>query len=292
MDYPISVPSVGLIGGKFVDEDPLAGTPGSLIPAQWGNAVTEEILRVISAAGLTPREEDNTQLLAAIKAVVVSAGVTPGRLIAVRVSAAAGPSTYVPTGGMKEVIVKLVGGGGGGGFAAASGSGQVSIPGGGGSGSYAEGRFSAAVIGSSVSITVGAGGAGGTSGPGGSGGATSFGSLMTAPGGFGAVGHGPAAPPLMKAGALANGIATGGNILNTTGSPGGAGFSITDILSGAGGGSPMTGGSGGGNGALINQVGSDGISPGSGGGGGCTSNGASRSGGRGKDGMIAVWELS
>lgn len=67
MDYPISVPSIGLVGGKFVDEDPLAGTPGSLIPAQWGNAVTDEVLNVILAAGLVPDESNNAQLVAAIR---------------------------------------------------------------------------------------------------------------------------------------------------------------------------------------------------------------------------------
>ncbi|WP_256675388.1 hypothetical protein [Pseudomonas sp. GXM4] len=66
MDYPKSVPSVGLVGGKFVDEDPLAGTPGSLIPAQWGNAVTQEIINVLTAAGLVPDELNNAQLLLAI----------------------------------------------------------------------------------------------------------------------------------------------------------------------------------------------------------------------------------
>ncbi|PGR44779.1 phage tail protein, partial [Bacillus cereus] len=40
MDYPKSVPSVGLVDGRFVDENPVAGTPGSLIPAVWGNSVT------------------------------------------------------------------------------------------------------------------------------------------------------------------------------------------------------------------------------------------------------------
>lgn len=70
MDFPISVPSVGLVGGKFVDEDAVAGTPGSLIPAQWGNAVTEEILNVIEAAGLSPDEDDNAQLLAALNSIV------------------------------------------------------------------------------------------------------------------------------------------------------------------------------------------------------------------------------
>ena len=72
MDFPISVPSIGLVDGKLVDEDPLVGTPGSLIPSQWGNAVTLEILNVIQAAGLTPDEDDNTQLRAAISAIVTS----------------------------------------------------------------------------------------------------------------------------------------------------------------------------------------------------------------------------
>ncbi|KQZ80637.1 hypothetical protein [Pseudomonas sp. Root562] len=75
MDFPISVPSIGLVNGKFADEDPLGGTPGSLIPAQWGNAVTEELLAVIQAAGLAPDEEDNDQLLQAINQLL--AGATP-----------------------------------------------------------------------------------------------------------------------------------------------------------------------------------------------------------------------
>lgn len=62
MDFPKSVPNVGLVGGKFVDENPVTGTPGSLIPAQWGNAVTTEILGVIKDAALIPDEGDNGQL--------------------------------------------------------------------------------------------------------------------------------------------------------------------------------------------------------------------------------------
>ena len=56
MDYPKSVPSAGLVNGKFVDENPLTGTPGSLIPADWGNGVTQEIVNVIKAGDLTPDE--------------------------------------------------------------------------------------------------------------------------------------------------------------------------------------------------------------------------------------------
>src|SRR5471032_2266506 len=67
MDYPKNVPSVGLVNGRFVDENPLSGTPGSLIPATWGNGVTQEILGVVQAAGLTPDETSNNQLLAALR---------------------------------------------------------------------------------------------------------------------------------------------------------------------------------------------------------------------------------
>lgn len=67
MDYPNSVPSAGLVSGRFVDEDPIAGKPGSLIPASWGNGVTQELLNVIQAAGLTASEAKTDQLLAALR---------------------------------------------------------------------------------------------------------------------------------------------------------------------------------------------------------------------------------
>ncbi|MCG6573833.1 hypothetical protein EGM97_03825 [Pseudomonas sp. AF32] len=67
MDYPKSVPSVGLVNGKFVDENPVTGTPGSLIPAVWGNAVTQELLGVITGAGMVPDEADLGQLLLAVR---------------------------------------------------------------------------------------------------------------------------------------------------------------------------------------------------------------------------------
>jgi len=72
VDYPKSVPGIGLVNGQFVDENPVNGTPGSLIPAEWGNAVTTEILGVIQEAGLTPNEADNGQLADAVLAIVTS----------------------------------------------------------------------------------------------------------------------------------------------------------------------------------------------------------------------------
>lgn len=67
MDYPKSVPSAGLENGRFADENPLTGMPGSLIPASWGNGVTQEIINVIQAAGLTPSEQQSNQLLTALQ---------------------------------------------------------------------------------------------------------------------------------------------------------------------------------------------------------------------------------
>lgn len=70
MDFPKSVPGVGLVGGQFADEDPALGRQGSLIPSAWGNAITQELLNVIQAAGLEPNEEQTNQLLEAIRTLV------------------------------------------------------------------------------------------------------------------------------------------------------------------------------------------------------------------------------
>jgi hypothetical protein len=70
MDYPKSVPNVGLVGGKFVDENTTTGQVGSLIPATWGSAVTDEILNVIMGGGYVPDENENGQLLQAIKEII------------------------------------------------------------------------------------------------------------------------------------------------------------------------------------------------------------------------------
>nr|WP_256588563.1 hypothetical protein [Pseudomonas sp. HMWF021] len=66
MDFPKSVPNIGLVGGVFVDENQATGTPGSLIPSVWGNSITQEVLNVIITAGLVPSEASVTQLMEAI----------------------------------------------------------------------------------------------------------------------------------------------------------------------------------------------------------------------------------
>src|SRR3546814_677432 len=127
MDYPKSVPSVGLVNGRFVDENPLAGTPGSLIPAVWGNSVTQEILGVISAAGMTPSEADNGQLIKALQTILgrsspmrsVVTRLTTSKMLAadelglVLIDSSAGASTVtLPAAnaalGVRDVIVRRV----------------------------------------------------------------------------------------------------------------------------------------------------------------------------------------
>jgi len=70
MDYPKSVPGVGLVNNEFVDEDEVSGAQGSLIPAKWGNDVTKEILGVLAEAGIEPDEANPAQLRAAVVAIV------------------------------------------------------------------------------------------------------------------------------------------------------------------------------------------------------------------------------
>ncbi|WP_288843899.1 hypothetical protein [uncultured Deefgea sp.] len=176
MKYPSS-PEVGLVGGKFSDGDPLNGVPASLDPAEHMNAITDELLAVITACGLVPSESDVTQLLKAIQ----SEKLTGGRLLGIQVFTASG--IYTPTVGTRKVRVRAQGAGAGRGGLPATTAGQCSIASAGGAGSYGEGWYTAGFSG--VAVTVGgagiAGGAGATSG--GVGGTSSFGALLSCPGG-------------------------------------------------------------------------------------------------------------
>lgn len=110
MDYPKSVPGVGLVNGHFVDENPATGQPGSLIPAQWGNAVTDELLTVIAAAGLAPAEANNAQLLQALRQIIQASNtgvVGTARRLRASVPVAAASATFTAD----EVIVESALGG-------------------------------------------------------------------------------------------------------------------------------------------------------------------------------------
>ena len=97
MDYPKSVAGVGLVNGKFIDENEQTGQQGSLIPALWGNDVTDEILAVQVAGGQVPDETKTNQLLLAIqKLIQQGAGVLAFSL------------TDLPTTNIGPIVVKEV----------------------------------------------------------------------------------------------------------------------------------------------------------------------------------------
>ncbi len=143
--------------------------------------------------------------------------------------------TYTPSANLQYAIVEVVGGGGGSGGTAACGVVQVSSGAGGGGGGYARGTFSATTIGSSQTVTIGAGGSAGASGgagTGGTGGTTSIGSLLVASGGAGGAGQGAVSAGVSVAGT--GGAGSTGQLL-ISGSVGGVGVSSSVASLGWGG---------------------------------------------------------
>jgi hypothetical protein len=201
--------------------------------------------------------------------------------------------TYTPTPGLRFAEVRLFGAGGGGGSGARTASGAAASGGaGGGGGGLVCGRFTAAQIGPSKPVFVGAGGLGGaaqtanaTNGIAGSpGGATTFGTLLHAGGGGGGAGG---QIGVASGGGGAGGRASSGS--SGSGASGGVGsFGLGNGGFGADGGvgSNIYGGSGGGGGSVAGPAGWGGQclydSPSGGGaGGGITAANATGNGGYG-----------
>lgn len=224
-----------------------------------------------------------------------ASGTLAMRLFSVVTQVFTGSGTYTPTTGMLYCIVECVGGGGAGG-SAASGVSQSAAGGGGGAGGYARKTLSAATIGASQTVTIGAAGSAGSTGnnPGGNGGTTSLGSLLTATGGTG--GAGSAAG--LGSGALggAGGVGSSGDF-NTTGQPGVSGGSIFAagvtalFFAGAGGNSFFGGGALGNTSVTGGQItGIAANSYGGGGSGGGSNGGADTAGGAGFAGVVVITE--
>jgi hypothetical protein len=159
-------------------------------------------------------------------------------------------ATYTPTAGMKWCEVEAVGGGGGSGGCAAGGDTSPSIGGAGGAGSYARIRMTAAQVGVSRAVVIGAAGTAGAVTPtaGGAGGTTSITGVLTCPGGLGgATGAGIASGQNQKVGGAGGAlptVATATAVLLRAGDPGQRGMASTGtstaaIASGDGGGSPF-----------------------------------------------------
>lgn len=280
MDFPKSVPGIGLVNGKFIDEDPLAATPGSLIPSVWGNAITQEVLNVIVAAGFVPDEADVTQLLHAIDRKVVLAS---GRLI--NIAAFTSSGIFTPNANTKMLRVRAVGGGGSGGYSLATAAGQTSTGTGGDAGAFGEIWVVSGIASTSVSVGAGGIGAGG--------GQSAFGSLLVCPGGAAGINGGAFAPPNqnVRTGAILRPTGTGVFVVKGAGNGGLNGISLSAAFTqGGAGGSTQYGG--GGQGA-INGVGGGGVGYGAGGGGAaCLPSSGSQAGGNGAAGIVIIEEYT
>lgn len=200
--------------------------------------------------------------------------------------------TYTPTSGMTHCLVIATGSGGGGGGADSDGGTDTS-GGGGGAGGTAIGVFSAATIGASKAVTIGAAGTAGAAagGGGGGGGDTTFGALLTGGGGNGGSGSG-SAPGSDTIGLGGVGGTASGGTMNIDGGSGAVGYADVAASGGVGGASFW--GGGGRAGATFSglSAGSAGQAYGSGGGGAAdVDNTTGAAGGAGKAGVVFVLEL-
>lgn len=61
---------------KFTEGNPSTGVIATDVTADWANAVQEEIIAVLAAAGIAPLKTNNSQLLAAIVSLIAGGGVS------------------------------------------------------------------------------------------------------------------------------------------------------------------------------------------------------------------------
>ena len=136
-----------------------------------------------------------------------------GKLINVQVFTQSG--AYTPSAGTVSIIVEALGGGGGSGGVPATTSSQSGISAPGTSGSYAKARYTSSFTGAQVIIGAG-GSAGSATVSAGDGSATTFGTLLSCPGGkgsgIGVVSNGPAVAPAPNQSASP----TGSNIIRAS----------------------------------------------------------------------------
>ena len=283
----LPLPAAAGIPGFFTGGNPATGTAATILDADWLNALQEEVVAVITGFGGTLSKTNRGQLFAALQ------GISIGRLLNLQMFTVPGTSTYTMTSGTNSVEVTVVGGGGAGGGTAATGSGQLALANPGNAGAIGIGRITSGFNGAIV--TVGAAGVGGAAGAnaGSAGGTSSFGALISAPGGAGGQG-GIATNGYSNPACFLGAPAVGGSILNIPGNAGTVGLlAVPDngiIFSGAGGQGPY-GAAGPGLAAPSN--GSPGAGFGVGGAGAAaTGNYGALVGGNGTPGLIIIREFS
>jgi hypothetical protein len=278
---------------SYVNGNPATNVAGSIPCAEGLEYPQREIVNAITAAGLVPTNGDLTQLSQAIaKTSVTQVAAGAGRLLGPPTVMTASGNWPIPAGTV-YAVVEMVGGGGAGTGTSNPGTSLVSLGAPGSAGTFAQGFFTlaqlqAALVGGSIPVTIGAAGAGVSAAAGGNGGTTSFGSLMTAPGGNG--GGAPLnaqTPPTVNGNGNVSGAATGAffSRSGTAPNPSLALSATTGI--GAPGGDSIFGA--GGYGKSANNSGAAATGYGGGGAGTMTTSGSGSTGGNGSPGLAKIW---
>lgn len=165
----------------FTGGNPQTGELPTALDADYFDSLQEELAGVIEAAGITLKKDSNAQLLAAMRALFT------GRQIGAPIVLTS-TSTYTPSSSLvKYVEVEIYAAGGGGAGVPAYTSSTAAIGGGASGGTWALVRIPVSLLSSPTAVTIGVAGTPGASGggTGGTGGVSSFGSLISCPGGLG-----------------------------------------------------------------------------------------------------------
>lgn len=217
-----------------------------------------------------------------------------GKLLAIQTFKANG--TYTPTAGMANCVIQCLGGGGAGGGTPTASAVLAAAGSGGGAGGYSQSYVTAATIGASQSVTVGAGGTGVSNAAGNNGADTSVGSIVIAKGGTGGVaGIASGTANIANPGAGSLGGVAGTGDLTFVGGAGGSAIYMGagGINSGKGGDSTFASGA-----IQISAVNAAGNSAAANTGGGGSGSvifgvvGANQAGGNGGSGLVVIYEYS
>jgi hypothetical protein len=263
-----------------------AGQPAASEPADSDLSIADTTINDVStsAHGFAPKAPNNTSQWLRGDGTWANA---PGRLASFTVLSSPGSTTYNTPAGVEAILVECVGSGGGGGGAAGAFLTGAAAGGSGGSGSFA--RLFIASPATSYSVSVGNGGDGGTAGnnDGSSGGNTTFGGILSCPGGTGGQGSPASTLGASVSAGGAGGAASSGGDIDSAGQPGGNGLTLSTAVSvSSPGGSSFFGG------GAVGVTSGNGVAAanyGSGGSGAATQGNTSYAGGNGSPGVLIVW---
>lgn len=257
-----------------------------LILIYFGDSNANQYYRIDAAISTMGTDNINFSLLSFFDVF----GSSSGTINSVKKQVFTSSGTYTPSAGMLFAMVEAVAGGGGGGGVPSSSAVQGAAGGAAGGGAYSRRLLTAAQVGASKTVTIGAGGTAGTTAPtdGGDGGDTSLGSLVVAKGGTGGFAGTASSVGSSRAGAPGGDRDDGTGDFKTSGAPGGSSMAVGVTVASGSGGSSFFGG--GGEGVNGFGTGNEGRSYGGGASGATSQDSSAAPGGVGFSGIMYITE--